>query len=151
MSKSRSKKSFKTKVHDFLENPKGFWGHTVEGFIIILIILSVILTWIQFFNQPLFTHYQTKISAANNFILLVFTVEYIFKFWTAPNKLKFAFKPMSIIDFLAIAPNYLEFILPVVANTKAFRAIRLLRLLRMSRILRLLRFIRILMLWRYIK
>lgn len=139
----RSRYSLKTDLYNFLEYPHGFWATTVQGIIIFLIILSVILTLIELFNQQLFTQYQTGIVIADTLILFVFTVEYLLRLLTAPKRIEFVLKPLSIIDFFAIAPNYLEFVLPVIVNTKALRVVRLLRLLRGSRSLRIMRILRI--------
>ncbi len=136
-------KSLKNKIFEFLEHPNNFWAYVSQAFIMSLILLSVFLVWVDFFDKPLFLQYEQDIRTANIFILIVFTIEYLLRFFTAPKKLKFALKPFSIIDFIAIAPNYLEFILPFFVETTEFRVFRLLRLLRFSRSFRLL------MLFRY--
>jgi hypothetical protein len=136
-------KNLKNKIYRFLEHPSGFWSYVVQVVIMALILLSVFLVWTEFFNRPFFVKYETDIQIANMFILFAFTVEYLLRLFTAPKKLKFALKPFSIIDFIAIAPNYIEFVLPFFVETTELRVFRLLRLLRFSRSIRLL------MLFRY--
>lgn len=63
------------------------------------------------------------------FILIVFTVEYILRFLTAPSKLKFVFSFFGLIDLVAILPLLLGFI-----------DLRFLRVFRWFRILRIIRF-----------
>jgi len=137
------KTSQKNKIYEFLENPNNFWAYFFQIFIMLLILLSVFLVGIEFFNKYIYLKYETDIKVANNIILFTFSIEYLLRFFTAPKKLKFVVKPFSIIDFIAIAPNYLEFILPFFVQTTEIRILRLLRLLRFSRSVRLL------MLFRY--
>ena len=77
------------------------------------------------------------------FSLVVFTVEYVLRFYTAPEmpefkgkgltRLRWATQPMSIIDLAAILPFYLSLFISV--DLRALRALRLLRLLKLTRIL----------------
>jgi len=76
------------------------------------------------------------------FSVAVFTVEYLMRLYMAPedpefNKNKFARlgfvrSPFAIIDFLAVAPFYLQAFLPV--DLRVLRALRLLRILKLFRI-----------------
>jgi len=40
-----------------------------------------------------------------------FTVEYALRLFAAPRKLRFALKPLNVVDLLAILPFYLELVL----------------------------------------
>ncbi|XP_067653877.1 potassium voltage-gated channel protein Shaw-like [Haliotis asinina] len=76
--------------------------------------------------------------------LTFFTVEYILRFICAPKKLKFLLAPLSIIDLLAILPDYIEFIVYAaspdsVGETTFINFMPLLRLMRAFRIFRLIR------------
>jgi voltage-gated potassium channel Kch len=76
------------------------------------------------------------------FSVAVFTVEYLMRLYLAPedpefNKKKFArlgfvSSPFAIIDFLAVAPFYLQAFIPV--DLRVLRALRLLRILKLFRI-----------------
>ncbi len=76
------------------------------------------------------------------FSVAVFTVEYLLRLYMAPedpefNKKKYArlgfvSSPFAIIDFLAVAPFYLQAFLPV--DLRVLRALRLLRILKLFRI-----------------
>lgn len=71
----------------------------------------------------------------------VFTVEYLARLWsctidpryrgTLTGRVKFALRPMPIIDLLAIAPFYLPL---VGVDLRSLRALRLLRLLRVAKL-----------------
>lgn len=135
--KSDHADNLKTNIYNFLEHPKGFAAYCFQGFIFLLIFLSVGLVGIDFFNHPFFLSYEKEFVVINSIILVIFTAEYLARLFTAPKKWHFARKPLSIIDLLAIAPNYIEFILPIFVDTTELRVFRLVRLLRFSRSLRL--------------
>ncbi|RCN39643.1 transporter, cation channel family protein [Ancylostoma caninum] len=77
-----------------------------------------------------------------------FTVEYCLRLFAAPRKLRFALKPLNLVDLLAIVPFYLELLLTLcgVDDKKlrdlrwAFLVVRILRVLRVIRIIKLGRF-----------
>jgi voltage-gated potassium channel Kch len=76
------------------------------------------------------------------FSVAVFTVEYLMRLYMAPEdpefnskkfaRLGFVSSPFAIIDFLAVAPFYLQAFLPV--DLRVLRALRLLRILKLFRI-----------------
>ena len=76
------------------------------------------------------------------FSVAVFTVEYLLRLYMAPEdpefnskkfaRLGFVSSPFAIIDFLAVAPFYLQAFLPV--DLRVLRALRLLRILKLFRI-----------------
>ena len=77
------------------------------------------------------------------FSVIVFTFEYGLRFYLAPEDHEFQGRknprigyiksPFAIIDFLAVAPFYLQALVPV--DLRALRALRLLRILKLFRIL----------------
>ncbi|KAL3884605.1 hypothetical protein ACJMK2_024732 [Sinanodonta woodiana] len=76
--------------------------------------------------------------------LVFFTIEYIARMLSVPRKLKFIISAMSIIDLLALFPDYIELIVyhirPDVYNdTVAVNFIQILRIIRILRIFRLIR------------
>ena len=67
-----------------------------------------------------------------------FTIEYILRVYSSPNRLKYVFSFYGIIDLLAILPGYLGLFIP---NLQYLLVIRALRLLRVFRILKLTRYL----------
>ena len=77
------------------------------------------------------------------FSVIVFTIEYALRFYLAPEdeefkkkrnaRLGFVASPFAIIDLLAIAPFYLQALLPV--DLRVLRFLRLLRILKLFRII----------------
>ena len=106
--------------------------------IVMLITLSVVAIVLESFEN-LASKYEKVFSIFDVFSVVVFTIEYLLRIWTAdllyPNekhpRLKYIASPMAIIDLLAILPFYLPFI------SADMRFLRMLRLFRMSRLLRI--------------
>ena len=69
-----------------------------------------------------------------------FTVEYVLRLFSAPNTCAFLFAPLSIVDFVAILPFFLELLLTQYslsgsAMLRIVRLVRVFRLFKMSRYL----------------
>jgi len=135
----------KERIHNFFENPSTKAAYGVQAFIILMVVLSVGILIIEFFYTPIFERYKNIFLICEYVILTSFTIEYVLRLLTAPKKVAFAAKPMSIVDFLAIAPGYLELLLPAFGSftgTTAIRAVRIIRVLRFARILRVFKLFR---------
>ncbi len=129
----------KQKIYNFFEKPKSLSAKFVQFLIFVFIILSVGLVSVEYFYVDIFEANKSLFLLLDYIILAAFTVEYLLRLFTAPKKFKFAKRPLNIIDFLAVFPNYLEFIVVFSLNTTALRALRVVRLLRFSRLLRVLK------------
>lgn len=129
-------------IHTFFENPKGFFASLVQAVIFLFILASVVLVIIESRYHDLFLWHKTFFEILNLVILGTFTVEYVLRLSTAPKKRTWVRKPLNVIDFFAIAPNYVELLLPFFIETTQLRAIRIIRLLRFMRVLRALRLFR---------
>jgi voltage-gated potassium channel len=111
-------------------------GYVVNGFIVILIILNAIAFAAETVDQ---------FWAFNLFSVAVFAIEYALRVWSAVEipmlshllpwraRLRFAKRPIMIIDLLAFAPWYLHWLVPVDLRVlRVFRLFRLLKLVRYS-------------------
>ena len=108
--------------------------------IMLFIILSVSTVFITTFDppEPIQT-WQQKIEIVS---VVIFTVEYLLRIWTADllypesgffgSRIKYMLSPLAMIDMMAILPFYLPMILPV--DLISIRAVRLVRLLRMFKL-----------------
>jgi len=113
----------------------------VEWFIIVLILINVVLIILDTFSgipdNVRWIFYYIEI-----FSIIVFTIEYLLRLLTAdylfPNispakaRKKYIFSFMAIIDFLAILPFYIPFLLSI--DLRVIRMIRLLRLVRLLKV-----------------
>jgi voltage-gated potassium channel len=108
------------------------------GILIVLNLFSLVFEQVPAIFEPnknLFHYFDV-------FSVIVFTIEYAFRFYLAPEdeefknkrnaRLGFVTSPFAIIDLLAIAPFYLQAFIPV--DLRVLRALRLLRILKLVRI-----------------
>ena len=136
---------WRREVHELLEvggdaHPA---GHLVNAFIIALIILNAI-AFAADTVPALAERYAVEFAIFNVFSVIVFTVEYVLRVWSSVEipmlsrlprwqaRLRFATRPMMIIDLLAFFPWYLHWIYPM--------DLRILRLFRLFRLLKLVRY-----------
>lgn len=113
-----------------------------DVFIIFLIVVNLFVIFIETFSIP--DNYRNIIYAIEIFSVIVFTIEYLLRIWTAPllfpekspakARLKYIFSFMAIIDLLAILPFYIPYIIPIDLRVlRAFRVIRLFRIFKINR------------------
>ena len=118
-------------------------GFYFDGFIITLIILSVLIIILETMSgMAEIFHYIFRYIEI--FTVIAFTVEYAFRLWTAdcryttvkPYKARiiYVLSFMAIIDLLAILPFYLPLIMAIDLRVlRMFRLFRLFRLLKVNR------------------
>lgn len=115
----------------------------INLFIVVLIMLSVIFVIIET-SRDIRESYVLFFEGFEFLAVMIFTVEYIFRLWSCVEepkysrpvwgRIKFACKPLLIIDLIAIIPFYLPFFFAV--DLYALRALRLLRILRIFKLTR---------------
>ncbi len=113
--------------------------------IMLLIALSIITIILDSF-QGIHEKYQTVFQFFEIITVIIFTIEYFLRIWTAdllyPDskhpRLKYCFSFMAIIDLLAILPFYLPFFS---ADLRFLRMMRLFRLFRLLRVFKLGRYL----------
>ena len=133
-------------VHDVLEvgGDAHPMGRVVNGFIIVLIFFNAIAFAADTVPE-LAGRYRWEFAAFNAFSVIVFTVEYALRIWSAVEipmlsrlprwqaRLRYAMRPMMIIDLLAFLPWYLHWLYPLdLRLLRVFRLFRLLMLVRYS-------------------
>ena len=109
--------------------------------LIALSILSIVLESFSGLNDK----YHTVFHVFETVTVVVFSIEYLLRIWTADllypeakhPRLKYIFSFMAVIDLLAILPFYLPFIS---ADLRFLRMMRLFRLFRLLRVFKLGRY-----------
>jgi voltage-gated potassium channel len=134
----------KKRVHQILSisNRKGDLSWYFDVFIITLIILNVIAIVLDSI-ATLRQQYHSIFHQFEVFSVVVFTIEYILRVWTANlfsefkkpfiGNIKYALTPLAIADFLAIIPFYLPFLgvdLLLLRILRVFRIFRLFKIVR---------------------
>lgn len=119
-------------------------------FIITLILLNVLAIVLESV-QPIRQQFQSAFDHFEFFSVIVFTVEYILRIWTANltpgfkrpilGNIKYAFTPLAIIDLLAFLPFYLPYFGVDLRLLRVLRIFRIFRLLKIARYVKALSFI----------
>jgi voltage-gated potassium channel len=137
-------RGWRREVHDILEvggdaHPA---GRVVNGFIITLIFLNAIAFAAETVDH-LAERYGVYFDAFNVFSVIVFSIEYVLRIWSAVDipmlsrmprwkaRLRFALRPIMLIDLFAVLPFYLQWIIPI--DLRVLRVLRLFRLLKLVR------------------
>lgn len=120
---------------------KGETGDFLSKFfdciIMSLIMANLVSIYIETMNLPLNLRFFLK--NFETFSVVVFTLEYALRVWTAPllhpskkpyvARLKYIFSFMALVDFVSILPWYLPFV--VLLDLRVLRTLRLMRLFRL--------------------
>lgn len=139
-------KAFKKRVFEIISKAEdGDLASSIfDWSIMFLIALSIISIILESFSS-IYSKWHSTFQIFEYISVVVFTVEYILRIWTAdllyPDskhpRLKYIFSFMAIIDLLAILPFYLPFIS---ADLRFLRMMRLFRLFRLLRVFKLGRY-----------
>jgi len=136
--------SLKKEVYHILEegDSKNFVGLLINKGLVVLIFLNIIAIILWSMPEP-HPHLYFALNLIDHISLVVFTIEYVLRIWCCTanpmfahpvtGRIRFALRPMMIIDFLAIFPFYLPYFFP---DMRFLRAVRLFRLFRMVKIVR---------------
>lgn len=141
-----SKKTIKKRVFEIISKAEDGdrASEIFDWSIMILIALSVISIILESFVS-IYDKYHLIFQVFEIITVVVFTIEYLLRIWTAdllfPESnhphLKYIFSFMAVIDLLAILPFYLPFIS---ADLRFLRMMRLFRLFRLLRVFKLGRY-----------
>ncbi|WP_207420323.1 ion transporter [Desertivirga brevis] len=103
-----------------------------------LIVLSVGVVFMESIASVR-KEYALLITAAEWCFTILFTIEFVARVFSSPNRYRYIFSFYGMIDLLSILPAYLALFIP---NLQYLLVIRALRLLRVFRILKLTRFLK---------
>lgn len=138
------RKAFRRKLYHILEDADyGHWiGKLDQVFFSVLILLDI-SAFILETSQPINQNYHWLFRGIGIFSTIVFTVEYGLRLWLCTvehqfrhpvwGRLRYAFTPMAIIDFISTFPFYLLLVFHNLAVLKTLRLLRLARILKIGR------------------
>jgi voltage-gated potassium channel len=126
---------FKTFLSENFDNLNTPLGRRIDIAIIMLIALSSIIFIIL--TYPLGSDFRRILELIDAIILIIFTLEYIIRYWLASKKIKHITSLYSIIDLIAILPLYIGLLadLGFLVILRTFRILRLIRFIRGRRLL----------------
>lgn len=105
--------------------------------VMVLISLNVVSVFMESFS--LTEDFSKKLKLFEIFSIVLFTLEYVLRIWTAPclfpeksevrARIKYIFSFMALVDLLAILPFYIPFLIKI--DLRVLRALRIFRLFRL--------------------
>ncbi len=122
--------SLREKTAFYFEDTETSLGLGINLAILGLILISSGIFVAQ--TYPLPPQLASSLHTLDLVILVIFTIEYFLRFWSAENRYKFFFSLLSIIDLVSILPLLLG-----VMDFRFFRVFRWFRILRIIRFLQL--------------
>ncbi len=122
----------KNRIGDFIWGRDPRYGHAFDYAMIVLIVISICAMALE--TLPGFPRelWSDNILALDWVVVVIFTIEYGLRLWTAPSKLKYVFSFWGLIDLIAIAPFWAGLFLGIPGGEALFT----LRILRLAKLLR---------------
>jgi potassium voltage-gated channel Shal-related subfamily D member 2 len=109
----------------------------VIGFFIIMSVLANVFETVHLdSNEILGEKYNVIFQTLDFVCVLIFTIEYLLRFYSAPNRFVFVISLMNIIDLLSILPFYIMLIITSNNSGNAFATLRVLRVFRVLKFAR---------------
>jgi len=150
MAQPKTQLTFRQRLDELLQPYRGDpsqprTGLWIDVFLILAILASSATVVIEHttdaVRHPLL--HQGLLIAEAAFTLL-FTIEYVLRWYASPNRWRYPFTTYALIDLIAILPSFLMFshVMGIGSEFLMLRTVRLLRTLRFLRLLRLLRILR---------
>ena len=136
-------KKLKISTYRLLQNRTGAGrlSKSFHAFMVILIVINIFAVMLETVAE-IEEQYRVEFWAFEVFSVAIFTIEYILRLWCCTlnnyfrnpisGRIRFALKPMSIIDMISILPFYIPLILPI--DLRMLRVVRLFRIFRIFKL-----------------
>ncbi|MGO2277869.1 MULTISPECIES: ion transporter [unclassified Psychrobacter] len=123
----------RNRTHIIIEGTDTRLGKLFDIVLLIAILASVAVVML---DSVLYMRlqYGTLFFYAEWFFTILFTIEYVLRLFSAPNRLRYAFSFFGIVDLLSVLPSYLSLMF---VGVQYLLVIRVLRILRVFRVLKL--------------
>ena len=123
----------RNRIHLLIEGTDTRLGKLFDIVLLIAILASV---GVVMLDSVLYMRlqYGTIFRYAEWFFTILFTIEYILRLFSAPNRFRYTFSFFGIVDLLSVLPSYLSLIF---GGVQYLLVIRILRILRIFRVLKL--------------
>ena len=123
----------RNRIHIIIEGTDTRLGKLFDIVLLIAILASVAVVML---DSVLYMRlqYGTLFRYAEWFFTILFTIEYILRWFSAPNRFRYAFSFFGIVDLLSVLPSYLSL---VFGGVQYLLVIRFLRIFLVFRVLKL--------------
>lgn len=138
------RKAFRRKLYHILQDADyGDWVSRLDQVLLSILIFLDIAAFVLATSEPLNQRYYWLFKGIVTFSTIVFTIEYGLRLWLCTverqyrhpiwGRVRYAFTPMAIIDFISTFPFYLLLVFHNLAFLKTLRLLRLARILKIGR------------------
>lgn len=123
----------RNRIHIIIEGTDTRLGKLFDVVLLIAILASVAVVML---DSVLYMRlqYGTIFFYVEWFFTILFTIEYALRWFSAPNRFRYAFSFFGVVDLLSVLPSYLSLIF---VGVQYLLVIRILRILRIFRVLKL--------------
>lgn len=129
--------NLKKELYTIFEHPtKHSYGVLIQVAIFLNILISIVILFLQ--TEKSLSHLFSIFETINFINIVLFTIEYILRVYsinytTKIKRIKYIFKPMMIIDLIAILPYYLSLFNLDFGFLRVLRIIRIFKLFRLAK------------------
>lgn len=120
----------KQTIRRMFDDPKSPYFSFINDLLSFATILSILTVVLE--TVPSLNHYEKVFLTVEWFAVILFSIEYISRLWSAKIRSSYAFSLFGIIDLVAILPTILG--LGNLSFLKSARVVRIIRFLRIARI-----------------
>lgn len=131
--KHQAKLQLREHIHIIIEGTDTPAGKFFDVVLLVAIVLSVIVVMLDSVLY-LRLQYKSLFYFAEWFFTILFTIEYLLRLYSAPNRHRYVFSFFGVVDLLALLPSYLSIFF---AGTQYLLVVRILRILRIFRVFKL--------------
>jgi voltage-gated potassium channel len=124
---------FRNRIHIIIEGTDTRLGKLFDIVLLIAIVVSVAVVML---DSVLYMRlqYGTIFFYAEWFFTILFTMEYLLRLFSAPNRFRYVFSFFGVVDLLSVLPSYLSLFF---GGIQYLIVVRVLRILRIFRVLKL--------------
>lgn len=132
-----SEQNLKERLYEIIFEADTPAGKLFDVLLFIAIMVSVALTMLNSVAS-IRAEYEDVLFLANAVFTVLFTVEYILRFYCARKPARYARSFFGVVDLLAVLPFYLNLLIP---GTRSLDVIKVLRMLRIFRVLKMAQYV----------
>eukprot|EP01129_Flabellula_baltica_P016907 TRINITY_DN920_c0_g1_i1.p1 TRINITY_DN920_c0_g1~~TRINITY_DN920_c0_g1_i1.p1 ORF type:complete len:395 (+),score=77.60 TRINITY_DN920_c0_g1_i1:1309-2493(+) len=129
-------------IYDFVNDENSSVGAAIYSAVNFVVIIESIIVFVIISEPEHWVEPDPIFYAIEVFNIVFFTIDFMIKLlFTRENRLSWFFQFFNLVDFLAIAPFYIELLFSFIEGISGLAVLRVLRLLRIVRVLKALKFI----------
>ena len=121
--------SIRLSCRELLHHPSGMASFFVNGIIAFLIFISSAIVPLYFISY--FDALRPELLVFEMIIVFIFTLEYLFRFWSAEKPQHYLFSFRGIIDLLSFLPFYFQLFFPLIGFGEILIFVAIIRVIKL--------------------